>query len=56
MGGLAADDGAAVHFQDGVLHSVVSSRPNARAYRVELEGSDVRETALETRYLGAQSA
>jgi dipeptidase E len=51
--GYAADDGAALVFRDEVLHAVVSSRPDARAYRVEagLHGSAI-EIALETRYLG----
>jgi len=52
--GYAADDGAALVFRDGELHTVVASRPEARAYRVE-RGSDgaAVETVLETRYLGA---
>src|SRR5262249_56893374 len=33
--GFAADVGAALHFVDGALREVVSSRPAARAYRVE---------------------
>jgi peptidase E len=45
--GYAADDGAALHFVDEGLHEVVSSRPDARAYRVE-PGS---ETPLNARYL-----
>ncbi len=51
--GLAADDGVALHFVDGSLHRVVSSRPNARAYRVEVNGTDVRETTVATEYLGS---
>jgi peptidase E len=51
--GLAGDDGAALHFVDGVLHRVVASRPNARAYRVELRGEDVVETAIDADYLGS---
>jgi peptidase E len=51
--GYAADDGAALVFRDGELHAVVSSRPGARAYRVEPgpNGTAI-ETGLETRYLG----
>jgi peptidase E len=52
-GGYAADDGAALHFVDGKLTEVVTSRPAACAYRVELAGGEVRETALPVRYLGA---
>lgn len=44
--GYAADDGVALHFIDGALHTVVSSRPDARAYRVERSGDDVTETML----------
>jgi len=44
--GVAADDGVGLHFVDEVLHRVVSSRPEARAYRVERSGSDVAETTL----------
>lgn len=50
--GFAADDGAALHFVDERLSRVVSSRPNARAYRVEMRGDDVAETPLETQFLG----
>lgn len=53
--GYAADDGAALHFVGRRLHRVVSSRPNARAYRVERHGRTARERALDTDYLGARS-
>ncbi|HTE19027.1 MAG TPA: peptidase E [Armatimonadota bacterium] len=49
--GYAADDGAALHFVDGALHAVVSSRPDARAYRVEQAGSEAAEQPLEPRLL-----
>jgi dipeptidase E len=53
MPGLALDDGAAAHFMDGELHQVVTSRPKARAYRVERVGDDeASETVLEVKYLG----
>jgi peptidase E len=52
IGGLAADDGTALHFQDAILHKVVSSRPGARAYRVHLDEDGVVETALEAHLLG----
>ena len=51
-GGYAADDGAALHFHGRDLVEVVSSRPNARAYRVELIDGRVVETPLAARYLG----
>jgi dipeptidase E len=49
--GYAADDGAALHFVDGALHAVVSSRPNATAYRVERDGDAAREARLGARAL-----
>jgi dipeptidase E len=50
--GYAADDGAALVFVDTELREVVSSRPDAAAYRVEALDGVARETRLETRYLG----
>jgi dipeptidase E len=50
--GLAADDGAALHFAGTRLVQVVSSRPTAAAYRVERRGAEVVETRLEARFLG----
>jgi dipeptidase E len=51
--GFAADDGAALHFRGRQLERVVSSRPAARAYRVEPMRDGVLEAPLETVYLGA---
>lgn len=50
--GYAADDGVGLHFIDGTLHTAISSRPTARAYRVEKNGDGVTETTLPTTYLG----
>lgn len=50
--GYAADDGAALVFDLHRLVEVVSSRPHAAAYRVELVDGSVRETRLTARYLG----
>lgn len=50
--GYAADDGAALHFIGRRLHQCVSSRPNARAYRVRMVHGEVVETTLPVRYLG----
>lgn len=44
--GYAADDGVGLHFIDGSLHAIISSRPNARAWRVERSGGGVTETML----------
>lgn len=49
--GYAADDGAALHFCGSNLVEVVSSRPEAGAYRVE-PGEGVVETPLPVRFLG----
>ena len=49
--GYAADDGVGLHFVDDKLEKIVSSRPHAKAYRVEkLNG--ITETVLEPLYLG----
>jgi peptidase E len=45
--GYAADDGVGLHFTGERLERVVSARPNARAYRVELTDGAVRETPIE---------
>ena len=52
--GIAADDGVALHFIDGVLHQIVSSRENAHAYRVEVDGGQVQERPLDVEYLGQE--
>ena len=51
--GYAADDGVALHFIGTELDRCVSSRPDARAYRVERtpEGT-TRETSMTSVYLG----
>ena len=51
--GYAADDGAALVFDGRDPVEVVTSRPAARAYRVELGPTVVPfETVLPVRYLG----
>jgi dipeptidase E len=50
--GYACDDGAALHFVGTELRAVVSSRPDAGAYRVELRDGEVDEQRLAVRYLG----
>ena len=54
--GYAADDGVALHYVDGQVREVVSSRPAARAYRVARAESGVVEVELRPRYLGALSS
>ena len=51
--GYAADVGAALVFVDGHLAEVVTSRPQAAAYRLERRDGDLREERLPGRYLGA---
>jgi len=54
--GYAADDGVALHFIENRLEQIVSSRPNAKAYRLQKMAAEIQETLLETVYLGAESA
>jgi peptidase E len=54
--GYAADDGAALYFRGRDLLEVVSSRPQAAAYRVERIGEGVTESRLPVRFLGAAQA
>lgn len=53
--GVAAEDGVALHFIDDRLHRVVSSRPGAQAYRVELIAGEVRETPIQAEVLSQAS-
>jgi dipeptidase E len=50
--GFAADDSAALHFIGSDLHKAVSSRPQAKAYEVQLREGDLEEKTLKTEYLG----
>jgi len=49
--GYAADDGVALVYDGTELGEIVSSRPAARAWRVERTAEGVRETELTPRYL-----
>jgi peptidase E len=52
--GYAAEDSAALHFVGGRLAGVVTSRPEARAFRMRrTAGGRVERRALPARYLGA---
>jgi peptidase E len=53
--GLAAEDGVGLHYADGRLQRVVSSRPAAVAWRIEPDGGDVRREMMQPEYLGATS-
>ena len=48
--GIAADDGAAIHYVNGEIKKIVSSRPDAKAYFI----SPGNEEELATEYLGAK--
>lgn len=52
--GIAADDGVGLHYVNGELVKVVSSRPNAAAYRVEISEEGIEEKILEPDYLGKE--
>ena len=54
--GYGTGDGAALHFVGTELAEVVTSRAKARAYHVSPEGTEVTETELATRFLGAPLA
>jgi peptidase E len=49
---LAAEDGVALHFVDGAMVRAVTSRPNARAYRIEPADGGVRVETIAPEYLG----
>ena len=53
QGGIASDDGVAVHYIEQEVHRVVSSRPHAKAYKVSLQNT-VIETELKPDYLGSK--
>ena len=50
--GVAADDGVGLHYVDGRLTRVISSRARARGYRVTRLGFRAVERRLATLYLG----
>lgn len=50
--GIAADDGVGLHFMDRTLVHVVSSRPDAAAYRVRKVGGKAEQERISAHYLG----
>ena len=50
--GVAADDGVALHYINGRLARVVSSRPRAHGYRIARVSKRAAERRIATRYLG----
>ena len=55
VAGTAVDDGVALHYVDGQLQRVVSSRRDARAWRMTPEADEVRVERVDPEYLGAKS-
>jgi peptidase E len=53
-GGMAADDGVALHYIGTMLNKIVSSRPDAKAYQVEFHGRKIIETSIDPEYLGSK--
>jgi dipeptidase E len=51
-GGIAADDGVALHFEGAQLKRIVASLPRASAWRLTRSGSRAIEKRLPARYLG----
>ena len=49
--GVATDDGVAIHYIEQDIRKIVSSRPNAMAYKVYFD-KEIKEIELETEYLG----
>jgi peptidase E len=52
VAGTAVEDGVALHYVDGQLQRVVSSRPDARAWRMTPEAGEVRVERVDPEYLG----
>ncbi|MCF6139102.1 peptidase E [Pseudalkalibacillus berkeleyi] len=50
--GIATDDGVALHYIDGTLKRIVSSRQEAYAYHMRLKDGNVIEDRLNPHYLG----
>jgi peptidase E len=50
-GGVAIDDGAALHFRGRALVDVVSERSGAQAYRISLDDGRLVEEPLQARLL-----
>ena len=51
--GIAVDDGVGLHYVDGTLQRIVSSRPAAMAWRIQ--PGDARPECVEPEYLGERS-
>ncbi|HEY0021200.1 MAG TPA: peptidase E [Longimicrobium sp.] len=55
MAGFAAEDGVGLHYVDGTLRRIISSRPAAAAWRMTPEGDGVRTERVQPEYLGETS-
>lgn len=54
LNGIASDDGVGLHYVDGHLEKVVSSHPDAKAYRLTKDKTGVLEKQIIPIYLGGQ--
>jgi peptidase E/N-acetylglutamate synthase-like GNAT family acetyltransferase len=52
--GIATDDGVGLHYVDGHLEKIVSSHPDAKAYRLTRDNSGVIEKQAIPNYLGGK--
>lgn len=52
--GLACDDGVGLHYVDGHLEKVVSSHPDAKAYKLVKDAQGVSEKQIIPTYLGGE--
>jgi dipeptidase E len=52
VNGIAADDGVGLHYKDDKLYRVVSSRPNAKAYKVYQKDGTIIEEGINPICLG----
>lgn len=50
-GGIATDDGVALHYVEQEISNIISSRPHSKAYHVYFDKT-LKEIELETTYLG----
>lgn len=51
LDGIAAEDGVGLHYIDGELKHIVSSRSNAKAYYVRSVNGSIQEEAIDATYL-----
>ncbi|MEZ5041713.1 MAG: peptidase E [Saprospiraceae bacterium] len=52
LGGIACDDSVGLHFVDETLMTIISSRPDAAAYRITEAQGQLKEALIKPTYLG----